>query len=90
MATIFAATHAVPDTTGVRLPSSMVEAGIVGEICPAISACVADVITGWETAQLNARFEADITPKLRGICVNGAVLGAFIGGGIVGLNMLLG
>jgi hypothetical protein len=63
MATIFAATHAVPDTTTMHLPRSMAEARIVCEIRPAISAYVADVITGWETAELNARFEAEIRPN---------------------------
>ncbi len=55
-----------------------------------ISAYVADVIASWEPAELNARFEAEIGPDLQYIRVNGAVLGAFIGGGLFALNTLFG
>lgn len=63
---------------------------MIGEIRPAISVYVADVLTSWEPAELNARFEAEVGPDLQYIRVNGAVLGALVGGGIFGLNMLLG
>ena len=63
---------------------------LIGEGRPVISAYVADVIASWESAELNARFEAEIGPDLQYIRVNGAILGAFIGGALFGLNMLLG
>jgi uncharacterized membrane-anchored protein YjiN (DUF445 family) len=90
MAATFAATHAVPDTTIVRLLRSMAEAGMIGEIRPAISVYVADVITSSEAVELNARFDAESGPGLQYIRVNGALLGALIGGGIFSSNMLLG
>jgi uncharacterized membrane-anchored protein YjiN (DUF445 family) len=64
--------------------------GLISEIRPVIGAYVADVIANWQAAELNARFEAEIGPDLQHIRVNGAVLGALIGGGLFGLNLLLG
>ncbi|MBV8613118.1 MAG: DUF445 domain-containing protein [Acetobacteraceae bacterium] len=87
------ATRALADTAArAQLDARIAEvaARLIGAIRPAISAYVADVITSWEPAELNARFEAEIGPDLQYIRVNGAVLGALVGGGIFGLNMLLG
>ena len=69
---------------------SDVVARLIGKLRPAISLYVAEVITSWPPAELNARFEAEIGPDLQYIRVNGAVLGALIGGPIFGLNILLG
>jgi hypothetical protein len=85
MAAIFA-DIATPAQLDARIAE--VVARLVGEIRTAISLCIANVITSWEAAELNARFEAKIGPDLQYIRVNGAVIGALIGGGIFGLNML--
>lgn len=63
---------------------------LIGEARPVIGAYVTDVIASWKSAELNMRFEAEIGPDLQYIRVNGAILGAFIGGALFGLNMLLG
>jgi uncharacterized membrane-anchored protein YjiN (DUF445 family) len=62
---------------------------VIGEARPAIAAYVTDVIAGWEPEELNARFEAEIGPDLQYIRINGAVLGALIGGVLFGVNALL-
>lgn len=62
----------------------------IGDARPAIAAYVADVIAGWETDELNARFEAELGPDLQYIRVNGAVLGALLGGFFFAVNALLG
>lgn len=41
---------------------------------------VTDVIAGWEAEELSDRFEKEIGPDLQFIRINGAVLGALIGG----------
>ena len=48
------------------------------------------MIAGWEPEELTARFEAEIGPDLQFIRINGAILGALIGGLLFGLNALLG
>ncbi|MFV0302605.1 MAG: DUF445 family protein, partial [Paracoccus sp. (in: a-proteobacteria)] len=63
---------------------------VIGELRPQISAYVADVIAGWEPEELNARFEAEIGPDLQYIRINGALLGALIGGVLYGFDILLG
>jgi uncharacterized membrane-anchored protein YjiN (DUF445 family) len=87
------ATRALADSTtrtqlGARI--AKIVARFIGEIRPAISVYIADVVTGWEPAELNSRIEAAIGPDLQYIRINGAVLGSLIGGGIFGLNILLG
>jgi uncharacterized membrane-anchored protein YjiN (DUF445 family) len=62
---------------------------VVAEARPAIAAYVTDVIAGWEPEELNARFEAEIGPDLQYIRINGAVLGALIGGVLFGMNAWL-
>jgi uncharacterized membrane-anchored protein YjiN (DUF445 family) len=64
-------------------------ARLIGDLRPAISDYVADVITSWEPAELNARFEAELGPDLQYIRVNGAVLGSLIGGALFFLNALM-
>jgi uncharacterized membrane-anchored protein YjiN (DUF445 family) len=51
---------------------------------------VADVIAGWEPEELIERFEAELGPDLQYIRVNGAVLGALIGGLLFGFGALFG
>ncbi|MBU3029433.1 DUF445 domain-containing protein [Paracoccus marinaquae] len=63
---------------------------MVGELRPQIATYVADVIAGWEPAELNARFEAELGPDLQYIRINGAVLGTLIGGALFGFEALLG
>ena len=53
---------------------------MIGDLRPALGGYVADVIAGWEPDELIARFEAELGPDLQYIRVNGAVLGALIGG----------
>jgi uncharacterized membrane-anchored protein YjiN (DUF445 family) len=67
-----------------------IAARLIGDMRPAISGYVTDVVAGWEPQELNARFEAEIGPDLQYIRINGAVLGSLIGGAIFGLNALLG
>lgn len=62
----------------------------IGEARPQIAAYVADVIAGWEPEELNARFEEEIGADLQFIRINGAVLGALIGGALFGVEALLG
>jgi hypothetical protein len=50
---------------------------------------VADVIAGWEPEELNARFEEEIGPDLQFIRINGALLGALIGGALYAVEVLL-
>lgn len=64
-------------------------AGFIGELRPAIADYVADVIAGWAPAELNERFEAEIGPDLQYIRINGAVLGALIGGVLFAMNAIL-
>jgi uncharacterized membrane-anchored protein YjiN (DUF445 family) len=85
------ATAALADTlTRAQLDARIAEivTRLIGEIRPAISLYVTDVITSWEPAELNARFEAEIGPDLQYIRVHGATLGALVGGGIFCLNVL--
>jgi uncharacterized membrane-anchored protein YjiN (DUF445 family) len=63
---------------------------IVGGAAPQISAYVEDVIAGWEPEELNARFEEEIGPDLQFIRINGALLGALIGGALFAVETLLG
>ena len=67
-----------------------VVAQVIGELRPVLGGYVADVIAGWEPQQLIDRFEAELGPDLQFIRVNGALLGALIGGALFGLNRLLG
>lgn len=65
-------------------------AQLIGELRPAIAGYVADIIASWEPEELIERFESEIGPDLQYIRVNGAALGALIGGLIFGLNQLIG
>lgn len=65
-------------------------AEIVGDMRPAVAGYIADVIAGWEPEDLNARFEDEIGPDLQFIRINGALLGALIGGVLFAVNALLG
>jgi uncharacterized membrane-anchored protein YjiN (DUF445 family) len=73
--------HADPDARAAldaRLADTA--ARIIGDLRPTLGGYVADVIAGWEPDELIARFEEQIGPDLQYIRVNGAVLGALIGG----------
>lgn len=63
---------------------------IIGQAAPQIAAYVTDVIAGWPPEELNERFEQEIGPDLQFIRINGAVLGALIGGVLFAVEALLG
>lgn len=69
-------------------------AGLAGHVVdifrPQIGGYVAEVIAGWKPDELIARFETELGPDLQFIRVNGAVLGALIGGTLYGIGFLLG
>ena len=48
------------------------------------------MIAGWKPDELIARFETELGPDLQFIRINGAVLGALIGGALFGIGWLLG
>jgi uncharacterized membrane-anchored protein YjiN (DUF445 family) len=62
----------------------------IGELRPLLGAYVADVIAGWEPDEMIDRFEAELGPDLQFIRVNGAILGALIGGALFGIAAVLG
>jgi uncharacterized membrane-anchored protein YjiN (DUF445 family) len=87
-----AATRALADpTTRAAFDARLAElAGrALADLRPAIAGYVADVNAGWEPSELNARFEEEIGADLHFIRINGAVLGALIGGVLFGLNALM-
>ena len=57
---------------------------------PMLGGYVADVIAGWEPSELIERFEAELGPDLQYIRVNGAVLGALIGGVLFAVGAVFG
>lgn len=65
-------------------------ARVVGELRPALGGYVAGVIAAWKPDELITRFEAELGPDLQYIRINGALLGALIGGVLYGLGLLLG
>ena len=65
-------------------------AGVVGDLRPALGGYVAGVIADWHPDELIARFEAELGPDLQYIRVNGAVLGALIGGLLYGFGVAFG
>jgi uncharacterized membrane-anchored protein YjiN (DUF445 family) len=65
-------------------------ARIVGDLRPALGGYVAGVIADWHPEELIARFEAELGPDLQYIRVNGAVLGALIGGLLYGFGVAFG
>jgi uncharacterized membrane-anchored protein YjiN (DUF445 family) len=65
-------------------------ARVVGDLRPALGGYVAAVIADWHPEELIARFEAELGPDLQYIRVNGAVLGALIGGLLYGFGVAFG
>ena len=65
-------------------------ARVVGDLRPALGGYVAGVIADWHPDDLIARFEAELGPDLQYIRVNGAVLGALIGGLLYGFGVAFG
>lgn len=63
---------------------------VVGVFRPQLGGYVAEVIAGWKPDELISRFEAELGPDLQFIRINGAVLGALIGGVLFGLGYVLG
>jgi uncharacterized membrane-anchored protein YjiN (DUF445 family) len=63
---------------------------VVGVFRPQLGGYVAEVIAGWKPDELIARFETELGPDLQFIRINGAVLGALIGGVLFGLGVILG
>ena len=55
-------------------------ARVVGDLRPALGGYVAGVIAAWQPDELITRFEAELGPDLQYIRINGAILGALIGG----------
>jgi uncharacterized membrane-anchored protein YjiN (DUF445 family) len=64
-------------------------AKVIADLRPVLGGYVADVIANWQPDELIARFEAQIGPDLQFIRINGAVLGALIGGLLYGFGVLL-
>lgn len=65
-------------------------ARVVGEMRPMLGGYVADVIAGWKPEEMIDRFETELGPDLQYIRVNGAVLGALIGGVLFAIGMAFG
>jgi uncharacterized membrane-anchored protein YjiN (DUF445 family) len=65
-------------------------AQVIGDMRPLLGGYVADVIAGWEPEQMIERFEAELGPDLQYIRVNGAILGALIGGVLFAIGALAG
>lgn len=63
---------------------------VVGVFRPQLGGYVAEVIAGWKPDELIARFETELGPDLQFIRINGAVLGALIGGALFAAAALLG
>lgn len=63
---------------------------VVGVFRPQLGGYVAEVIAGWKPDELIARFEAELGPDLQFIRINGAVLGALIGGALFAIGTALG
>ena len=63
---------------------------LVGVFRPQLGGYVAEVIAGWKPDDLIARFEAELGPDLQFIRINGAVLGALIGGVLFAIGALFG
>ena len=61
----------------------------ITELRDPIADYVTDVISGWEAEELSDRFEKEIGPDLQFIRINGAVLGALLGGGFFFLGHVL-
>lgn len=59
------------------------------DLRPLIATYLAQIIAGWKPDELIARFEAEIGDDLQYIRINGAVLGALIGGVLFGINQML-
>lgn len=80
------------DAASARLDERLagLAAHVVGVFRPQLGGYVAEVIAGWKPDELIARFETELGPDLQFIRINGAVLGALIGGALYGLGVLLG
>ncbi|HET9069028.1 MAG TPA: DUF445 domain-containing protein [Amaricoccus sp.] len=65
-------------------------AQLIGEMRPLLGGYVADVIAGWQPEEMIDRFEAELGPDLQFIRVNGAVLGAMIGGVLFAISAVFG
>ena len=65
-------------------------AQVIGDMRPMLGGYVADVVAGWEPSELIQRFEAELGPDLQYIRVNGAVLGALIGGVLFAVSRVFG
>ena len=65
-------------------------AQVIGDLRPLLGGYVADVIAGWEPEEMIERFEAQLGPDLQFIRVNGAILGALIGGVLFGISAAFG
>lgn len=63
---------------------------VVGVFRPQLGGYVAEVIAGWKPDELIARFETELGPDLQFIRINGALLGALIGGALFAIGAALG
>ena len=55
---------------------------VVKSIAPVVVTYVTEIIEDWDTDDLVARMENEVGRDLQFIRINGAVLGAFVGGGL--------
>ena len=78
----FAETLLADKETLARFEAQMASTAEVAitELRDPIAAYVTEVIDGWQAEELSERFELEIGPDLQFIRINGAVLGALIGG----------
>ncbi|HET9069463.1 MAG TPA: DUF445 domain-containing protein [Amaricoccus sp.] len=88
LAARLAADPAARDALDARIAA--LAAQLVGEMRPLLGGYVADVIAGWKPEEMIDRFEAELGPDLQFIRVNGAVLGAMIGGLLFAISAVLG
>jgi uncharacterized membrane-anchored protein YjiN (DUF445 family) len=65
-------------------------AQLIGDLRPLLGGYVADVIAGWKPEDMIDRFEAELGPDLQFIRVNGAILGAMIGGVLFAIGAVFG
>lgn len=87
----FAGKILTDDSFGRELDTKIAEVAgqAVAEAGPRIGAYVTDIIASWDSESLVARFETEVGRDLQFIRINGAVLGAMIGGAIFAVSQVL-
>jgi len=64
--------------------------GLLTRLRPALSSYITETIANWDSAELIDRFESAVGRDLQFIRINGAVLGALIGGTLYFFGVLVG